>query len=173
MTAQETTEVGFKANKVRPEDKKKSKLSYDEYRTTMMNSRKGKLWIPPEIIPDDKAWMYASINPASDRDYQMELMLKSWVPVKRSEHPYFNIVTEKNKNRNEDVVIQHGNILMEIDRYVKGYHEQADLELAQQAAATGGRKPNYSPRRPGLFDRAEGLVKEYSHERRMVREDDY
>jgi hypothetical protein len=62
---------------------------------------------------------------------------------------------------------------MEIDKYIWEYHEKANYELALQGAATAGRKPNYSPARPGLFERAEGKVKEYSHERRAVRDDDF
>jgi hypothetical protein len=166
-------EVSFKAIKTRSDDKRKTKLSYDEYRTTMMNSRLGKLHIPKEIIPSDKMWLFADLNPASKRDYQMELMEKGWIPVKKSMHPYFNIITEKNKNNNEDVVIRHGQILMEIDKYIWEYHEKANHELALQGAATAGRKPNYSPARPGLFERAEGKVKEYSHVRRPVRDDDF
>ncbi|CAB4169048.1 hypothetical protein UFOVP899_37 [uncultured Caudovirales phage] len=165
--------VSFKAIKTRSEDNRKTKLSYDEYRTTMMNSRRGKLHIPEEIIPYDKKWLFADLNPASKRDYQMELMEKGWIPVKKSMHPYFNIITEKNKNNNEDVIIRHGQILMEIDKYIWEYHEKAHYELALQGAATGGRKPNYSPANPGLFERAEGKVKEYRHERRPIRDDDF
>ncbi|CAB4181509.1 hypothetical protein UFOVP1074_67, partial [uncultured Caudovirales phage] len=73
--------VSFKAIKTRSEDNRKTKLSYDEYRTTMMNSRRGKLHIPEEIIPYDKKWLFADLNPASKRDYQMELMEKGWIPV--------------------------------------------------------------------------------------------
>lgn len=166
------TEANFKANKGSSQNK--NKISYDEYKTNMMNSRKGKLYIPPEIIPSGKKWMWASINPSSDRDYQMELMMKGWVPVKKSMHPYYNIVTEKNKNcQDADVVIKHGNILMEIDEYIWKYHEAANHELALQGASTAGRKPNYSPAHPGLFERAEGKVKEYSHVRRPVQDDDF
>lgn len=165
-------EVSFKAVKTRSEDKKKSRLSYDEYKTTMMNARLGKLNIPPEIIPADKVWIWASLNPASDRDYQMEMMEKGYVPVKKSMYPYFNLRTEKNKNQNEDVVIKHGNILMEIDKYLRGFQIQNNHELAVQGAATAGRKPNYSPG-PGVFERAQGTVKEYTHERRPVRDDDF
>jgi hypothetical protein len=164
-------EVSFKAIKTRSEDKRKAKLSYDEYKTTMMNSFLGKLHIPKEIIPPDKMWLFADL--ASNRDYQMELMERGWMPVKKSMHPYFNIITEKNRDRNEDVVIRHGYILMEIDKYVWEYHEQAHYELALKGAATAGRKPNYFPKRSGLFERAEGKVKEYSHVRRAARDDDF
>jgi hypothetical protein len=165
------TEVNFKAIKPNPQNKEKQ--SFDEFKTNMMNSFKGKLYIPPEIIPIGKRWMWASINPASDRDYQMELMMKGWITVKKSMHPYFNITTEKNKNRQDsDVVINHGQILMEIDEYICQYHERANHELAVRGAATAGSKPNYIPT-PGLFERAEGKVTQYSNERRPIRNDDF
>lgn len=105
-------------------------------RPQLSADRRTRLYIPPEVKPQDKEWRWVaeSVHNAPNDGRVESALQDGWTPVDASKYPDLRPPSLPGREKTDNLVRKGGQILMEIDKWK--FEERLDDQEAENAAVS-------------------------------------